>query len=143
MSAQSSQPPKPVSPGGKPVLSPHLQIWRFTITMAASITHRACGVALYSGSLVLAVWLYATAFNPGLYGVISDFLKSSFGIIFLGAYVWALFFHLLNGLRHIFWDQGHGFELSTAVKTAWGTYIGATILMLIVMVTGLTVAGGA
>ncbi len=140
-----AQPPDSRTSRNSPptALSPHLQIWKFTVTMAASITHRACGAALYGGTLLLAIWLYATAMHPPLYGLISDFLGSPFGLFFLAAYAWALFFHMFNGIRHLFWDAGHGFELKTAKRTAAAAYIFATVMMLIVMVVGLQNAGGA
>lgn len=132
---------RPTTTGG-PVLSPHLQIWRFTVTMAASITHRACGVALYTGSVVLALWLYATASNAALYGLMASILSSPLGVVILFGYCWALFFHMANGIRHLFWDVGRGFEMSTAKQTAWAAYIGATVLALIVVAIGVSSAGG-
>lgn len=149
-SSSTPQKPRPISPApgasrakpeGQSVLSPHLQIWRFTITLAASITHRGCGVALYTGSAVLALWLYATAFSPALFDVMSGLLKSPIGIIALAGYSWALFFHMANGVRHLFWDVGHGFELETARRTAWAAYIWATVMMGVVLGFGLNNAG--
>lgn len=138
-SAPSSSSAKKSSP--PTALSPHLQIWKFTVTMAASITHRACGGALYGGTLILAIWLFATAKHPPLYGIISDLLASPLGLIFLAFYSWALMFHMFNGVRHLFWDAGHGFDLPTARRTAMGAYIFATIMMIIIMVLGLKSAG--
>ena len=122
-------------------LSPHLQIWRFTVTMAASITHRGTGIAMYAGTALLAIWLFATASSPALFAVLSNILASPIGLIVLAGYSWALFFHMINGLRHLFWDAGKGFELETARMTAWTAYIAATVLMLIVMTVGLSRAG--
>ncbi len=142
MTSATTPKPKPVTGAPPTALSPHLQIWRFTVTMAASITHRACGVALYLGTLVLALWLYATAsVSPALYVEFSALLGSPIGLIVLAGYSWALFFHIINGIRHLFWDRGVGFDLPTARKTAWTAYIGATVLMLIVMIVGLSKAG--
>ena len=140
--ARSASVPSGETDGRPIVLSPHLQIWRFTITMAASITHRACGIALYSGSILLAAWLFSAAFHAGLYGWISGILSSPIGYLIFFGYCWALFFHMANGIRHLFWDMGHGFELATAKRTAWSAYIGATVLALIVVVTGASLAGG-
>jgi len=148
-SAAQAPTSRPVSPSpasassARPmVMSPHLQIWRFTVTMAASITHRASGIALYSGSFLLALWLYAAVFNPGLYQGLSSILSSPIGLIILFGYSWALFFHMANGIRHLFWDIGHGFELATAKRTAWSCYIAATVLAVIVLVAGLAQTGG-
>ncbi|MEL6790062.1 MAG: succinate dehydrogenase, cytochrome b556 subunit [Pseudomonadota bacterium] len=124
-----------------PVLSPHLQIWRFTVTMAASITHRATGIALYTGSFLLAAWLVAAAFHAPLYGLLSAILSSPLGIIALAGYSWALFFHMANGIRHLFWDLGFGFELSTAKRTACFAYGFATVLAIVVTLAGLTNGG--
>ena len=126
----------------KPV-SPHLQIWRFTVTMAASITHRGTGIALYTGSALLAFWLFAVAQGPAYFYPIGGFLTSPLGAIVIAGYVWALSFHLLNGLRHLYWDYGRGFDPKTAQKTAWSVYIGATILMGFIMYSGYAARAGA
>ena len=117
-------------------LSPHLQIWRFTVTMAASITHRGTGVVLYGGSLLLAVWIYALAFSPSLFSGVAGFATSPIGFIIVAGYVWALCFHLMNGLRHLYWDSGRGLAPKTASKTAWAIYIGSVILAAIILWTG-------
>ncbi|PQA88781.1 succinate dehydrogenase, cytochrome b556 subunit [Hyphococcus luteus] len=117
-------------------LSPHLQIWRFTVTMAASITHRATGAVLYGGSLLLAVWTYALAFSPSLFSAVSGFVTSPVGFIIVAGYVWSLSFHLMNGLRHLYWDSGRGLAVPTATKTAWAVYIGSVILAAIILWAG-------
>ena len=106
----------------------HLQIWRFTATMAASITHRGTGVVLYGGTTLIGLWLVALALNEELFTAISAFLRSPFGWIIIAGYVWSLSFHLLNGLRHLYWDSGRGLAPKTATKTAWAAYIGATLI---------------
>ena len=87
-------------------LSPHLQIWGWTITMASSIMHRATGVALYAGTLLLAFWAIALNLGPAKFYPFGQFLTSPFGVFILGGYAWALLFHLMNGIRHLFWDSG-------------------------------------
>ena len=129
-------PAQPARPSFSRPLSPHLQIWRFTVTMAASITHRGTGMVLYGGSLLLGVWAYALAFSPSLFAAVSGFVISPFGIIIVAGYVWALCFHLLNGLRHLYWDSGRGLAPATATKTAWAIYIGSLILALIILYVG-------
>jgi succinate dehydrogenase / fumarate reductase cytochrome b subunit len=109
-------------------LSPHLQIWRFTVTMAASITHRGTGMALYGGSLLLALWAGASAFSPSLYAGVAAFVTSPLGFVVVAGYVWALSFHLLNGLRHLYWDTGRGLGVKTAAKTAWAVYVGSVLV---------------
>lgn len=113
---------------GRP-LSPHLQIWRFTVTMAASITHRGTGVVLYGGSLLLVLWVFALAFQPSLYdNIVVAFMRSIPGFIIIAGYVWSISFHLMNGLRHLYWDSGRGLAPKTATMTAWLVY-GASILL--------------
>ena len=117
-------------------LSPHLQIWRFTVTMAASITHRGTGVVLYGGSILLALWLYALAFSPSLFASLAGFVTTPIGFIIVAGYVWALCFHLMNGLRHLYWDSGRGLAPATATKTAWAIYIGSIALTALVLWAG-------
>ena len=117
-------------------LSPHLQIWRFTVTMAASITHRGTGVVLYGGSLLLALWAYAVAFSPDLTAGLAGFVKSPVGFIIVAGYVWALCFHMMNGVRHLYWDTGRGLAPATATKTAWGVYIASVILAAVILFAG-------
>ncbi len=104
--------------------------------MAASITHRGTGLVLYGGSLLLGVWAYALAFSPSLSAAVSSFVISPLGIIIVAGYVWALCFHLLNGLRHLYWDSGRGLAPKTATKTAWAIYIGSLILAVIILYVG-------
>jgi succinate dehydrogenase / fumarate reductase cytochrome b subunit len=131
--------------GGAPnrPLSPHLQIWRFTVTMAASITHRFTGVALYTGTILLALWLFAATQSPGFFGWLSAILTSPLGMIVLAGYVWALCFHSLNGLRHLYWDSGRGLAVRTATMTAWMVYGGSVALTILVIWAGLSARGGA
>lgn len=128
---------------GQPPLSPHLQIWRFTVTMAASITHRATGVALYTGSIVLALWLFLAAQGPAAFYHLGGFLSSPFGAIILAGYVWALCFHMLGGLRYLYFDSGRGLAPATAAKTAWAVYLGATLLAALILFAGFSARGGA
>ena len=127
---------------GRP-LSPHLQVWRFTVTMAASITHRGTGFGIYSVSLLLAVWLYALAFSPALYEVIVGFVNSPIGFIIIAGYVWALSFHLMNGMRHLYWDSGRGLAPKTATMTAWTIYIASVLVTIFIMWSGFAARGGA
>lgn len=121
--------------GARP-LSPHLQIWRFTVTMAASITHRGTGMVLYGGSVLLALWALALAFSPVLFSTLAGFVTSPLGFIVVAGYVWSLSFHLLNGLRHLYWDTGRGLGVKTAAKTAWAVYIASVVLAAIVLAAG-------
>lgn len=95
-------------------LSPHLQIYRPQLTSVLSITHRASGLALVVGTLVLVYWLVAAASGAEAYASAQALLGSWPGRIVLIGFSFALFYHLCNGIRHLFWDVGLGFELKTA-----------------------------
>ena len=85
-------------------LSPHLQVWRPHITMAASITHRITGVALYFGTFLIAGWIIALATGADCYGAIEGILFSWYGSVILYLWAVAVLFHLVNGIRHLLWD---------------------------------------
>ncbi len=98
--------------------SPHLQIYRLPLTALLSISHRICGFILAIGSLLLVTVLYAAAEGPTAYQFYLDRMRSWFGQLLLVGYVFALYLHLSNGIRHLFWDIGKGFELETVDLTA-------------------------
>ena len=98
-------------------LSPHLQVYRWQWTMAYSILHRMTGVALGVGTLYLAWWLLALASGPEAFATVSDFSGTIIGRLVLFGWTWALFYHLGNGVRHLFWDAGKGFELEDAARS--------------------------
>ena len=100
-------------------LSPHLQIYRWQWTMLLSIVHRMTGVALAVGTLWLVWWLVAAAMGPEAFARAQAFAGHWFGRLVLLGFTWALFYHLANGIRHLFWDAGRGFELSTGYGSAW------------------------
>ena len=95
-------------PAARP-LSPHLQIYRLTLTMLMSIVHRITGGALYIGTVLLAWWLIAAASGPNAYAVFQSVASSFLGRIVLLGYTWALIHHMLGGVRHLIWDTGAGF----------------------------------
>ncbi|MCW8836214.1 MAG: succinate dehydrogenase, cytochrome b556 subunit [Rhodospirillales bacterium] len=96
---------------GKRPLSPHLQIYRPQITSILSITHRLTGLALAAGTLLLAYWLTAAAYGPDAFAVAQVFIGSWIGVLMMMGWTFALFYHLCNGVRHLLWDMGWGFEL--------------------------------
>jgi succinate dehydrogenase / fumarate reductase cytochrome b subunit len=100
-------------------LSPHLTIYRWPVTMATSITHRVTGVGLSVGTLFLAWWLIAAASGPEAYQTFAHLAASPIGELVLFGFVWALAFHLLNGIRHLAWDMGYGFDVPTALAVSW------------------------
>jgi len=102
--------------------SPYL-VWRWHVTMTASILHRLTGVALYLGLLMLAGWALALASGPAAYGEYMGLLASIPGKSVLFGITVALFFHLANRLRHLAWDVGKGFAPRTADVTAWAALV--------------------
>ena len=99
-------------------LSPHLFIYRFAYTMATSILHRASGVVLSGGLLLLAAWLVALASGPEAYTTFTACLSSWPGQILLGALLAAFCYHFCNGIRHLLWDLGIGLERKAARRSA-------------------------
>jgi succinate dehydrogenase / fumarate reductase cytochrome b subunit len=113
-------------------LSPHLSIYHFYITMTMSIAHRVTGGALYFGTLLLAWWLIAAAAGPGPFGVASAVMGSWFGLLVLFGFTWALFHHMLGGIRHLIWDLRIGIDKVSASWLAWATIVGSLALTVIV-----------
>ncbi len=109
-------------------LSPHLQIYRPTLTMMMSIAHRITGAALYVGSLLLAWFLIAASTGAEAFATVSAVVNSLAGELILFAFSWALFHHLLGGLRHLIWDSGHGFAHPQREWLAQATLIGGFAL---------------
>ncbi len=104
-------------------LSPHLQVYRPQFTSVLSILHRMTGVALGLGAMALVYWLAAAAAGPDWFQGARAAAGSWLGWLVLLGFTWALFYHLCNGIRHLFWDVGLGFELSTARLTGWGVVL--------------------
>ena len=98
-------------------LSPHLQIYRWELHMLMSILHRATGAALGVGTIFLTWWLMALAAGPSAYETFATVASSLVGQIILFGFSYGLFYHLLNGIRHLYWDAGQGFEPATARLT--------------------------
>jgi succinate dehydrogenase / fumarate reductase cytochrome b subunit len=119
---------------GRP-LSPHLQVYRWQYTMLTSILHRATGIALTVGTLLLVWWLVAAAGGPESYATVQGFIGSFFGMLILFGWTFALFYHLANGIRHLVWDAGLALDLPNAERGAYiaiGSSIGLTLLVWIV-----------
>jgi succinate dehydrogenase / fumarate reductase cytochrome b subunit len=120
-------------------LSPHLTIYRPTMTMAMSIAHRISGAALYLGVLMLAWFLIAASADASSFAIFSDFIASFIGRVVLFVVTWALFHHLVGGLRHIVWDAGYGLDAPLRDQMAWATLIGGFALTVLVWIIGLAV----
>ena len=130
------------TPSNRP-LSPHLQIYRPQLTSVLSITHRATGVALAVGTVVLLYWLQAAARGPEAYQAAKALLGDGFVQLVLAGWSWAFFYHLCNGIRHLFWDAGKGFEISSVYASGY-TVLGASIVLtLLVWACVMAAPGGA
>jgi succinate dehydrogenase / fumarate reductase cytochrome b subunit len=114
--------------GSNRPLSPHLQVYKPQLTSVLSITHRATGVALAAGTLLLVWWIVAAATGEEYFNFVQGIMASWVGLIVLSGFSWAVFYHLCNGIRHLFWDAGYGFELETAYKSGWATVISSFVL---------------
>src|SRR6202022_4521557 len=123
-------------------LSPHLRIYRWTLTMALSIVHRVTGVALYFGTLLLAWWLIAAASGPTAYANVQAFPGSVIGKLMVFGYTWALLHHCVSGLRHFVWDLGCGFKANEREALTWGALIAGISLTVLVWITAYAVGGG-
>ena len=119
--------------------SPHLQIYRLPLTALLSITHRITGVILGFGALLLVLLLSAAAEGEASYEAWLPHLHSWYGQLFLLGFVFSLYLHFCNGIRHLFWDAGYGFELETVDATA-KLAIAASILL--TLATWLVAAAG-
>ncbi len=122
-------------------LSPHLQIYRWRITMALSILHRVTGCALGVGTLLLAWWLIAASRGPEHFAVVSWFLGSIIGRLVLFGFTWAVFHHLCSGVRHLFWDAGKGFDLKTATLSSYLVIAGGVVLTLVTWILAYALRG--
>ncbi|UYN95136.1 MAG: succinate dehydrogenase, cytochrome b556 subunit [Enhydrobacter sp.] len=118
-------------------LSPHLQVYRPQLTSMLSILHRATGVALSVGVLYLATWVMYAASNPQAYALFQDFNGSIVGRVFLGGWLFCLFYHLCNGIRHLFWDAGYGFDLKDTYRSGWIVVAVSAVATLLSWVVGL------
>ena len=112
-------------------IAPHLQVYRPQLTSFTSILHRITGSFLALGILALVYWLAAAATSAQAFDQAQAIASSILGRIALFLWTGAFFYHLLNGIRHLAWDAGWGFELPTAYRTGWTVLIGSVVLTLV------------
>ena len=117
-------------------VSPHITVYRWQINSVLSILHRATGIALAVGTLLLVYWLVSAAAGPDAYRSAQDFIGSFIGQLLLIGWAWSLFFHLCNGIRHLVWDAGYGFELSTMTRSSMIVVAAASGLTVIAFIIG-------
>lgn len=109
-------------------LSPHLSIYRWQVQMVTSILHRATGVALAAGTILLLVALLALASGPEAWSRVATFCNAWYGRILLVGWTWAFAFHLLNGIRHLLQDVGWGYTIPQFVRNGWLAVAGSMVL---------------
>jgi succinate dehydrogenase / fumarate reductase cytochrome b subunit len=100
-------------------LSPHLQIYKPQLTSVLSIMHRITGAALFVGCFMLVWWVAALALGAEAHALFMTFIHSWIGLFFLLGWTFSFYYHFANGLRHLYWDLGRGYDLSTTYKTGW------------------------
>ena len=113
-------------------LSPHLQVYKPQLTSMLSIIHRLTGAALAVGALAFAYWIFALAQGSDMYADFMTHATSWYGQVMLFGWTFSFFYHFCNGIRHLFWDAGYGFELPAVYKSGWAVVIASLIF------TGLT-----
>jgi succinate dehydrogenase / fumarate reductase cytochrome b subunit len=123
-------------------LSPHLQIYRPMLTMVMSIVHRITGAALFFGTLLMLWWLIAIASGPAAYTTFQWVAGSIIGRLVMFGYTWALFHHMLGGIRHFIWDTGRGFGPAEREWLARATLIGSIVLTVVTWIVAYAVRGG-
>jgi len=120
-------------------LSPHLQVYRPQLTSALSICHRLTGVINALGTALVTWWLVALAAGPDAFAAVQGFLGSPVGYVVLAGWSLTLFYHLCNGIRHLFWDAGYGLELSSVYRSGYAVLAGAVGLTVLAWAIGLAV----
>ena len=115
-------------------LSPHLQIYKPQITSILSIMHRLTGIGLSVGTILIVLWLTSLSLGESFYEYYIIFVKSVFGKLILIAFAFALSYHLSNGIRHLFWDLGYGFELDVVFKSGVVVIFSALVLTSLVWI---------
>lgn len=122
-----------VNRGNRP-LSPHLSIYRPQITSILSILHRVTGVALTLGAVIAVWWFLAAATGPEYFAFVDGLVTSWLGGLILIGLLTALWYHFFNGIRHLFWDAGYGFDLPTVHKSGVATGVASLVLSVITLV---------
>jgi succinate dehydrogenase / fumarate reductase cytochrome b subunit len=111
-------------------LSPHLDVYAWQTSNVLSILHRITGVALSVGAIALVGWLVSVASGPVAYASVNGFFAGPIGALLLFGWTFCFFYHLANGIRHLFWDAGYGFDKQRARQTGWLAVAVALIITL-------------
>lgn len=115
-----------------------MQIYKPQLTSVLSITHRITGIVLSAGIIVLTIWLMALADGAQSFASVNAIVGSAFGKLLMFLFTLALFYHLCNGIRHLFWDAGYGFELSTVYASGKAVLVATVVLTVIVWAVALS-----
>ena len=117
-------------------LSPHLQIYKWQISSLLSITHRIVGVINFLAIILICFWVIFIIFGQSNYSIVNLFFNSSFGKFLVISLCWTFSFHILNELRHLFWDAGYGFDLKIAKITGVLVFVGSFVFTIIFYILG-------
>ena len=117
-------------------LSPHLQIYKPQLTSVLSITHRGTGIFLSFGILLMTLWLISLALGEESYNAFHEHVISWYGKLLLISFIFSLFYHLANGIRHLFWDIGLGLDISTTYRSGYAMIFISIMLTLLTLILG-------
>lgn len=124
-------------------LSPHMGIYKWQVQMVTSIVHRATGIALSVGTLLVLWGVFSLASGEDSYNQFKICMGSPIGMILMLGWSWSLFYHLCNGIRHLFQDGGMGYAIPQFIRSSWASIIGSVLLTIIVWAYVLTAGGAA
>ena len=122
-----------VNRGSRP-LSPHMTIYRPQLTSMMSIAHRITGMAQAFGAILVVWWLLAAATDPGYFDIIDDLWTSWLGLLVWLGLTLAFSYHLLNGIRHLVWDTGHGLDLPSVERSGMAVLVGSVVLTVVIWI---------
>ena len=112
-------------------LSPHLQVYKPQLTSILSILHRGTGIVLSIGSIFLVSWILVLTLGESAYQIYSQLINNWFGKLVIFGFTFGLFYHLSNGIRHLFWDAGYGYDLKDAYISGFAVIFSSLLLTLI------------
>ena len=122
-----------VNRGNRP-LSPHLQIYRMPLSGITSILNRITGVGMTLAAVLIVWWFAAGAFSAAYFGFVDGLLTSILGHLILIGSLAALWYHMLNSIRHLIWDTGRMMDIATVEKTSYGVFAGTALLTLLTII---------
>ena len=117
-------------------LSPHIQVYKMPLSALLSILHRLTGLALSFAAVILVMWVFSLAYMPTVAIGFHVFFASTMGQVLLMALTFAFFYHFCNGIRHLFWDIGKGYEIKSLNRSGIFAIVAAVVLTAIVWIVG-------